>query len=280
MGATRLARPANSAMMGVAVMAGITAGAGAPPTDIMSVDRIASLYLASVALVASIMVVNDIVDLEVDRVNAPWRPIPSGLVAVDSAWRMAFALALSSVGLALYVDLATGVLAVLMLSMGNLYNVWAKRRGLLGNLVVASLVSFPIIYGGLASSLNLRVLLFALMVFLAVLGREVAKGIVDVEGDRAGGVATLAVAYGRARAALLASSMYILAVAVSLIPLALGLVNRAYYSLIILPVDAAMVAEAVILLRRPDRETAYRHKNRVLVYMGVALAGLMAGSLG
>jgi 4-hydroxybenzoate polyprenyltransferase len=58
------------------------------------------LVLASCALLAGGMVLNDCFDLSVDARERPRRPLPSGAVAVATAWRLGFALLVAGVAVA------------------------------------------------------------------------------------------------------------------------------------------------------------------------------------
>src|SRR4030042_835887 len=95
-----------------------------------------------------------------------------------------------------------------------------KRTGLPGNFLVSACVATPFVYGGVAvlDWVPLNVWLFASMAFLSNTGREITKGIVDVKGDAAENVRTLAVRYGERNAAISAAAFYISAVALTPIP--------------------------------------------------------------
>ncbi|MEM2904454.1 MAG: UbiA family prenyltransferase [Candidatus Bathyarchaeia archaeon] len=83
-GALRLIRPVNSVMMGFAVLIGAVLASG----KAIEGDSWLSLSLGfatGFALTAASMVFNDYFDREVDAVNQPRRPIPSGLVTPQEA---------------------------------------------------------------------------------------------------------------------------------------------------------------------------------------------------
>ena len=71
----RLLRPENDVMMGVIVIVGaLVAGSGSLPAS----SSLLIGFLVGFALAASAMVLNDIADVNIDRLNDPSRPIPSG----------------------------------------------------------------------------------------------------------------------------------------------------------------------------------------------------------
>ena len=147
-GTLDLIRPVNCAMISFAVIVG--AFVSKPPT--VPALQLALGFFTGFFLCAYSMAVNDIYDLEVDRINRPDRPIPSGRVTPRQASRLS--LAMLAVGLACSV-LSLNVAAVAIASayafISWLYNRWAKGTGLPGNLVVASALAIPFIYGGTVS---------------------------------------------------------------------------------------------------------------------------------
>ena len=273
-----LSRAPNSLMMGAAVAIAL-AVAGRWDLSVIG-DLILWAPLAGVMVAVLVMVTNDIVDLPVDRVNAPWRPLPSGSITLQGA--LALSLAASWIGLAL--SAMAGVVTVLAFTaasgLGLAYNLYLKRTGLPGNVTVALLVASPFIYASVAlGRLDELALIFSVMIFLSVLAREVVKGIPDVEGDSRAGVKTVAVVMGPKAASRVAGALYLAAVAASLVPPAMGLVNE-LYTVLVVPLDAVMVLESLRLIARtPSREEALRHKDRVLLYMMFALIALALGSM-
>lgn len=73
------------------VLAGLALG-GFVFTGAHDGARAALLVLASVAIYAAGMAANDLFDLEVDRLERPGRPLPSGRVRPAAAWRFVAAL--------------------------------------------------------------------------------------------------------------------------------------------------------------------------------------------
>jgi geranylgeranylglycerol-phosphate geranylgeranyltransferase len=153
-----------------------------------------------------------------------------------------------------------------------------KRSGLPGNFLVSACVAIPFIYGSITviSQVQLNVLLFASMAFLSNTGREITKGIVDVKGDRAEGVKTLAVRHGERNAAAIASLFYISAVSLTPIPWILSLVSL-WFVPVVLVTDVGLVASSLLLLRDYSRENARKIKNLVLLWF---IIGLLAYVLG
>jgi geranylgeranylglycerol-phosphate geranylgeranyltransferase len=116
------------------------------------------------------------------------------------------------------------------------------------------------------------------MVFLSNTGREITKGIVDVQGDRTQNVKTLAVHFGEKTAAIAASLFYLSAVSLSPIPWLLKIVSSWFIPLVAVT-DLGLVASSFLLLRDSSRENARKVKNSVLLWFIFGLLAFVVGVL-
>src|SRR5208337_877666 len=187
-----LIRPANCAMIGFAVIVGVFVS---KPADVKVVQG-ALGFLTGFFLCAYSMSTNDIYDVEVDRVNQPERPIPSGRVSTQAAIRLSVLVLVAGVASCVLTlnPVAVGI-ALLYAFLMWVYNSRAKLTGLPGNLLVASSLAVPFIYGGVVSGGSLTrslLLMMAFTSFFSGVGREVVKGMADVEGDAKRGVNSVA----------------------------------------------------------------------------------------
>ena len=275
-GLVEITRPVNSVMLGLAIIVGaaVTGGAsilGSPLTLLLS-------FVTGFCMTGAAMAINDYYDREIDAVNEPGRPIPSGRVTPGEAVALTAALSVFGLGASYMISLSVTLVAAFSWVLMLLYSAWGKRTGFPGNLMVSVCISLPFIFGGLITGSILSSLYFGLMAFLSNTGREVTKGIVDAEGDRGAGVNTVAVSKGPRTASVVASAFYVVAVVSSLIPPALGLVS-AWYLPFVAVTDLGLLYSAYSLVNEPTRENSRAVKNRVLYLMLVGLVGFAAGSL-
>lgn len=91
---------------------------------------LALLGPASMALYSAGMVLNDCFDLEEDRRERPSRPLPSGRIALPSAWRLGWGLLAAGVLLAGLVGFAQLAIALLLALAVLAYDGWAKHTRL------------------------------------------------------------------------------------------------------------------------------------------------------
>jgi geranylgeranylglycerol-phosphate geranylgeranyltransferase len=235
-------------------------------------------FMAGFLLLAASMVLNDYFDREIDRINEPSRPLPSGLVRTPQA--LSFALILGSLGLlsAANTGLATLTIAIFSLLIMISYNARIKKTGLIGNVIVSLNVAIPFIYGGFAvAEPTWTLTIFALLAFLSSVGREIVKGIADVPGDSARGVKSVAATKGNSTAAKYGAAFFLCAVALSALPLLLGLVTLFYIPLVAV-CDIGFLLTTFSILSNPTPRSAKRNKKYVLLWMTFGLLAFLMGS--
>ena len=284
-GYLRLMRPVNCLMIGFAVIVG-AALANQDFAD-ASFSNLVYGFVTGFALAAASMSINDYYDREIDAVNEPDRPIPSGLIKPEEA--LVFASILTAIGFtaAFLTNTASTFCSLCFLTaltswiISVAYVTAGKRTGLLGNFLVSTCVAIPFVYGSIAvtNTVELNVLLFASMAFLSNTGREITKGIVDVQGDKIRNVQTLAVHYGERTAAVAATLFYVSAVLLSPLPWFLGLVSIWFLPLVAVT-DFGLAASSFMLLNDYSRENARRVKKQVLACFLVGLIAFVVGNLG
>ena len=218
----RLIRPVNCAMMGFAVIVGASL---AEKNAIFQLSHYLLLGFATgFFLTGAAMAVNDYYDREIDAINEPKRPIPSGAVAPKEALAIAFIMTVMGFASAVFTNVAPNweclfttffswIVAILYVTKG-------KSTGLSGNLLVSICITIPFIYGGFVIGPELLPTtgIFVARVFLSNTGREITKGIVDVQGDKENNIRTIAVLYGEPKAAIVAAMFYVSAVSLTPIP--------------------------------------------------------------
>ncbi|MDG6929175.1 MAG: UbiA family prenyltransferase [Nitrososphaerota archaeon] len=226
----RLIRPPNCVMIGFAVLVGEAVAA----STVYATQRSLFGFLTGFCICAYSMVLNDVLDEAVDRANGLDRPIVTGAVSPAQAARFAAALLALGLLFSAFTGPYTFAVAAAFAALATAYNWRLKERGLPGNVAVALSMTIPFIYGGMVAGRPLGVLLdsMSLTAFLSGVGREVVKGMSDVEGDALRDARTVARSHGPRTAARLGASFFLLAVLTSLFPVLAGLAGAAYYAVI------------------------------------------------
>jgi 4-hydroxybenzoate polyprenyltransferase and related prenyltransferases len=176
------------------------------------------LVVATLCIAAGGNIINDIYDVEIDRINKPNKVLVGKKVREKVANRWYIVLTVLGVGIGFYLSNAIGrpgfaALFILISALLYLYASYLKGMLVVGNLLISVLVAVSLIIVGLfdllpaitienqASQLSVFkiVLAYALFAFLLNFIREIVKDIQDINGDKNGGVNTLPIAIGRKR---------------------------------------------------------------------------------
>ena len=135
-----------------ALMAGLTTFLGYWLSDSsLPLSSVFLLILATICSTGFGNTINDIYDIDSDRINHPNRPLPQGAISVLSAWIFSLLLLISALVLSFSVSSLHGFATVLPLLLLTIYAFFLKATPIAGNLLVATLVAYTILYGALGS---------------------------------------------------------------------------------------------------------------------------------
>ena len=278
LGLIRIIRPVNSIMVGFAILVGVIIGGGREMLESYLILTYA--FLTGFLLSGSSMAINDYYDRDIDAINEPKRVIPSGSLEPNEAliWSIILAiLGLLAAYLTSWIHLG---LAFLAWGASIFYATKGKKTGLPGNVIVSACVSLPFVYGGLlvGDTAFFSSLIFTFIAFLTNTGREITKGIVDIDGDKAEGINTIAVMHGSEKAAISSIILYLTAVGFSALPIIWEIVTFWYIPFILIT-DIGLVYASYSLFRNPSRDNSRKIKNIVRILMIIGLLGFLVGSI-
>ena len=131
-GYLRLMRPANLPTAAADIFAG--AALAGILTASFPIVPLLLLVFASVFLYAGGVVLNDVFDLALDKIERPERPIPSGLIPLKSATFFGIILLVIGIVLAFFANQLSGFLALALAGAIVLYDGYSKKNGFLGPL--------------------------------------------------------------------------------------------------------------------------------------------------
>ncbi|WP_296317721.1 geranylgeranylglycerol-phosphate geranylgeranyltransferase [Winogradskyella sp. UBA3174] len=178
----------------------------------------ALLVLATICIAAGGYVINDIYDIEIDKINKPKQLIISKYISEKNALTLFIILNVIGVGSGYYLSNGIGkpgffVIFIIASALLYIYSSYLKQLLLIGNIVVSLIVMLSILLVGVFELLpaitpnNLiiqntffKIILdYAIFAFLINLVRELVKDIEDIDGDYKGGLQTLPIIVGRER---------------------------------------------------------------------------------
>ena len=281
LGSIIIIRPVNCIMGSLTVIIGLLNTRTGIPFDILLINIILGV-LTYFFIAGSGMIINDIYDVEIDKINRPERPIPSDSVSLTQA-KILFFLTLG-IGIMISIihslifslGVVNIILAVFFVFIGWLYSAWGKKQGFIGNIIVSISFSIGLIYGAVLNSLAIPIYIyfFFLTSFFLLLSREIVKGCEDIEGDKTKGVKTLAIKLGTKKAIIFSLVFEILAVVFFILPLFTNIINPILF-IIFMSFGLIAVVLAIILSLRKNLERKDFKKISLILKLG-AFLGLIA----
>ena len=243
---------------------------------------------------------NQIYDLEIDRVNKPRRPLPSGRLTLGQAWSftaITYALALVLAWLVEPDSPATAgrhecfwlvAVAVVCTLLYSVPPFRTKRLGIWANVTIAIPRGVLLKVAGWSSvktMVGVEPWYIGAIFGLFLLGATTTKDFADMDGDRRGGCRTLPIQYGVRRAAWMISPSFV--VPFLMIPLGAWLHVLTGNFLLLQFLGAVMTAYGIyvcyLMLRRPEElaveanHVSWAHMYRMMfvAQIGFALAYLL-----
>jgi geranylgeranylglycerol-phosphate geranylgeranyltransferase len=218
------------------------------------------------------MVINDYFDVEIDRINKPKRPIPSGQISKRTALVYSAILFSAGIGLSYLVNIYAMSVAAIVSALLILYAWRMKKMILIGNLTISLLVSLTFIFGGMVN-LNIGpVLSLALLAFLTNTGREIFKSIDDVMGDKAASVNSLPIKYGVLRARMIASTFILFAVILSFVPYLLNIFRMGEVYLFFIGITDIVFLVSVVYAKRSAKMSKIAMIFALVAFLAAAMA--------
>ena len=216
-------RPFTLVAPALGFASGAVTAAGAMPREPVTSELLLypmiGLTTAAVLNAAS-NALNQIYDLDIDRINKPRRPLPSGRLSMRDAW--VFTIGAYLVALVLAWLTAPGGrrecfwIVVVATAITVLYSVppfRTKRFGIWANVTIAIPRGVLLKVAGWSSVktvFGVEPWFIGAIFGLFLLGASTTKDFADMEGDARGGCRTLPIVYGVRRAAWMISPSFIL----------------------------------------------------------------------
>jgi geranylgeranylglycerol-phosphate geranylgeranyltransferase len=223
------------------------------------------------------MVINDYFDIEIDRINKPDRPLPSGSISKRTALLYYGVLTASGLLLNIPLNSETKVISVAAVVLIFFYSSTLKRTPLFGNLSVGSLTGLAFIYGGAAVGNIERAFIPAVFAFLINVGREIIKDMEDVEGDARLNAQTFPIKFGMVTAGRTATFFLLAVIAATFIPFLTQQYGLRYLIVVCFGVNC-VIAYVVVSLWK-NRSTVNLHKLSTILKYDMII-GLIALYLG
>ena len=270
-----LIRPINSFMIGLAVVVGIAIGS---PDMLFSRLTIYG-FITGFSISSYSMIINDIYDIEIDKVNQPERPLAKQIISINSALSLSLILLLIGLTSSLLISYYNIIITAIFSILSWFYNIWGKKQGIIGNSIVASSMSIPFIFGGIITgNISLLVWSISLIAFLSGMGREIIKTIADIKGDKIKGIKSVSIQFGSRNAMLIACGFIIISILISFIPIYLNLIQIYYIPLLIFT-DLILLYSIFVLSKNYSKSESLKVKKYILYAMLFGLITFLMNSM-
>jgi chlorophyll synthase len=233
--------------------------------------------------------INDFYDREIDAINEPYRPIPSGAISIPQVVTQIIVLLVGGIGVAYLLDRAANHEFPIMtcLAIGGSFVAYIysapplklKQNGWLGNYALgASYIALPWWAGhALFGTLNGTIVILTLFYSLAGLGIAVVNDFKSVEGDEKLGLKSLPVMFGIGTAAwicVLMIDIFQAGIAVYL----MSIHQNLYAAILLLLVIPQITFQDMYFLRDPlKNDVKYQASAQPFLVLGMLVAGLALG---
>ncbi|MEE9451035.1 MAG: geranylgeranylglycerol-phosphate geranylgeranyltransferase [Ignavibacteriaceae bacterium] len=269
----QITRPINFVITFLSV---IVAAAICVEGDYQVYKIILAAFSASFTLSAG-NIINDIKDIETDKVSHPKRPLAAGKITVNQAKVEYILLTVIAILLSVFIKLPALIIVITATVLLFLYSYYFKKVPILGNIIVSLLTGLVFVYGGEAVNNPLAAIVPAVFAFLINLIREVVKDMQDVEGDLKQGIITFPGKFGFSSSKLLVAELTIVLILFTLYPFITRLYKIEFTILIMAVVNPLLVYNLKILFKDHSSSDLNKISNILKVNMLIGLIAILLG---
>ncbi|WP_405269977.1 UbiA family prenyltransferase [Methanobrevibacter sp.] len=230
-------------------------------------------------------VINDYFDYNIDLINKPDRPIPSGRISLKNGRNYAYFLFIAGTICGFLISYLTnnwipfGIVIIADIIL-YLYAYKLKTTPLIGNLTVGFMTGFGFVFGGFSinnPSIVTTSILLGFFAFVMTTAREIVKDIEDIEGDKADGAKTLPILIGEKKPAILAAVLIIIDSALCPLLYYYHIFGILYLVVIAIAVILFLYC-AISILKSQEKETATKVSKYLKIGMLIAFVAFVFGS--
>ena len=224
-------------------------------------------------------VINDYFDYNIDLVNKPERPIPSGRISLENGKRYAYLLFAAGTVCGFLISYLTAnwipfIIVLIADVVLYLYAYKLKATPLIGNLAVGFMTGFGFVFGGFTINnpdIVMTSIFLGFFAFVMTTAREIIKDIEDVEGDKKDGARTLPIMIGKRKPAILATALIIIDCALCPLLYIYHIFGALYLAVIAVAV-IIFIYSAILIMKSQEEPVA--HKSSKLLKIGMLIAFL------
>jgi len=238
------------------------------------------LFLAAVAESLTFSagnIINDIFDLEIDKINRPERVLPKGELSKNTAGIIYLIFVILSIIISYQINTTVFAIIVFTNIILLFYSLIIKKLILMDNVIVAVVVGSAFILGASAAG-NIKAgyipFVFALLINF---GREIVKDMEDIKGDTAQGMKSLPSVFGFKSSKLVILLSSFLLIIITFYPYVYNLYGLIYFLIILIIVDPFLI----FIIYKLFKNDSFENLKKVSLYLKLNMVfGLIAIYLG
>ena len=255
----KITRPLNVLITFVVVVAAILISA----QHQIGLVKIILVSLSAALTAAAGNIINDVYDIETDKVSHPNRILAQGLLSKTEAVFLYNIFNTFAIIIAACISIVLIIIVLLSIVLLFVYSYYLKKLPLVGNIVIAFLTGLAFIYGGFAVDNPYGAIVPAVFAFLINLIREVVKDIQDIEGDLKLNFKTFPIEFGIEKSKRLILFFTILLIGFTFYPFVTQLYKIEYFLIVMIFINPLLVWALKILLDKKN-ENKYKTVSNIL----------------
>jgi geranylgeranylglycerol-phosphate geranylgeranyltransferase len=227
-------------------------------------------------------IINNIVDVDLDRINKPLRPLPSGRITIKEAMGLAFICIVLSLLFAYFINIMAFIIIVTFNVISFLYSVPPIRlkRFLFSDNILGSILygvfPFLIIWSLFIENLPWHFLfLFSGLIFSIAS----IKDIEDIRGEKTYGLSSLPILIGIKKTTILSISIILFMLLTILFSSIIGIIEKIYFYVTVFSFIAFFIYIYILLKRvkTMERDVITQSKLMTISMIFVAIVELSYG---
>jgi geranylgeranylglycerol-phosphate geranylgeranyltransferase len=234
--------------------------------------------LAGALVTAGANAINDYFDLEIDRINKPKRPLPSGQITPTQTLIFAWSLLCLGLLTSVMINFLAASICFFSVILLYFYSAIFKRVAFWGNWIVSIVTGSAFIYGSAAVGKWQAGVFPAVFAFFMHWGREIVKDMQDVKGDAAQQAKTLPILYGMEVAKRLVSIVFVILMLITWLPFLLNFYSEIYIIIVLIGIYPILILTIYMLYKHPTSRALGYMSGWLKADMVIGLGAILLGS--
>ena len=222
-------------------------------------------------------VINDIFDIEIDKINRPQRQLPSEKISIKKAYIIYVLFILISLILSLIISARVFIIVLFSNLLLFLYSKYLKKMPLVGNTTVAFLTGLVFILGGVVVGNPSAAIVPAIFAFLINLIREIVKDLQDIKGDKNAGLLTFPIKFGILKSKFLFSFFTFVLITFTLYPFITKLYKIEFFLIVMLLVNPILIFCLKLIFKNYSVKSLKNISNLLKLSMIIGLIAIFFG---